>query len=464
MVIALGWCAMRFLGLEKVPYGLSTDETLGGLHVACLAQTGASADGQRWPLFATGLGGGLYTPAYLYTLFAWTRLFGLSITALRGLSAAASLGAIVGLGLLARTVGDNRAARLAMAAAALSPWSFQVSRLADDAPMAPTLLVWGVYLFLRSRRVGWAIGGGVMMALAAYTYPPVRIQAALVTLLLLAVERKRLRPARLVAFLGSMIALAIPLILRMFDSNFLGRTKALSILNAAYVGANRGHLTPASFVVMQLLDNLLAHLRPSYLFFTGDANLRHSTQIMGELGWLDILGAACLGVAISVLILRAFHLGRGGDPPPSRLWLVAGCAALAFGFGVLPAALCSEGIPHALRSMGAWPAVALFTGATLSAVWSRSPFVPLLALALAVAQTVHFVPYYFRDYPKDSYEAWGGALRESADRKDLAAFTREVRSHLDWYSALGIRYYLIRDFGETCASSRTRADQITNGR
>jgi 4-amino-4-deoxy-L-arabinose transferase-like glycosyltransferase len=133
LVIALGWCAMRFLGLEKVPYGLSTDETLGGLHVACLAQTGASADGQRWPLFATGFAGGLYTPTYLYTLFAWTHLFGLSISAIRGLSAAVSIAAIIGVGLLARTVGDNRAARLAMAAAALSPWSFQVSRLAVDA-------------------------------------------------------------------------------------------------------------------------------------------------------------------------------------------------------------------------------------------------------------------------------------------------------------------------------------------
>jgi hypothetical protein len=286
-----------------------------------------------------------------------------------------------------------------------------------------------------------------------------------VTLLLLVVERERLRPARLAAFLGSMTVLAIPLLIRMFDSDFMGRTKALTILNADYVRANRGHLTPATFVVKQLLDNLFEHLRPSYLFFTGDTNIRHSTQIMGELGWLDILAVACLGLAISVLIFGAFHLGRAGDRPPSRrLWLVAGCAALAFGFGVLPAALCSEGVPHALRSMGAWPAVALFTGATLSAVWSRSPFVPVLALVLAVAQTVHFVPYYFGVYPKESYEAWGGPLREGADRKDLAAFTREVRSHLDWYSPLGFRYYLIRDFGDSCDSSRTRAEQITDGR
>ena len=134
MVIALGWCAMRFVGLERVPYGLTTDETLSGLHVICLAQTGATADGQRWPMFATGFAGGLYTPTYLYTLYAWTRVFGASIAAIRGLSAAASIATILGLWLLGRTIADRRTARLAVAAAALSPWSLQVSRFAVDAP------------------------------------------------------------------------------------------------------------------------------------------------------------------------------------------------------------------------------------------------------------------------------------------------------------------------------------------
>jgi 4-amino-4-deoxy-L-arabinose transferase-like glycosyltransferase len=462
LLIALGWCAMRFIGLEKVPYGLSTDETLGGLHVACLAQTGATADGQRWPLYATGFAGGLYTPTYLYTLFAWTRLLGISIAAIRGFSAAVSIAAMAGLWLLGRTVGDARTARLAVAAAALSPWSFQVSRLAVDAPMATALLVWAVYLFLRSPRVGWALAGGVVMALAAYTYPPVRLQATLVTLLLLVVERKRLSPRRLAAFFGAIGVLTIPLVIKMLTPDFMGRTKMLTILNPDYIQANRGHLTPGTFVVKQLLENMFEHLRPSYLFFTGDANLRHSTQIMGELGWLDILALACLGIAIAVVIFRAFdpvRAARAGEAPPSRLWLVAGCAVLAFGFGVLPAALCWEGLPHALRSMGAWPAVALCTGAVLAAAWSRTPLVPAAALVLAVAQTIHFVPYYFQVYPKDSFGAWDGPLREAADRRDLAAFARVAQP----YSPLGFRYYLIRNFGDSCLSSIARADQITSG-
>jgi 4-amino-4-deoxy-L-arabinose transferase-like glycosyltransferase len=459
MLIALGWCVMRFVGLEFVPYGLTTDETLSGLHVVCLAQTGASADGQHWPLFATGFVGGLYTPTYLYTLYAWTRLFGTSIAAIRGLSAAASIATILGLWLLGRTVADRRTARLAVAAAALSPWSLQVSRFAVDAPMAVAFLVWGVYLFLRSPRVGWALAGGVVMALAAYTYPPVRLQSVFVTLLLLVLERKRLRLARLAAFFGAIAVLCIPLLVKMFDRNFMDRTTSLMIVNPDYIHANRGHLTSLAFVAKQLLDNLFEHLRPSYLFFTGDANLRHSTQIMGELGWLDILALGCFGGAIALLTYRTFQSGRGADQPPSRLWLVAGCAALAFGFGVLPAALCWEGLPHMGRSIGGWPAVALFTGAVLSVAWSYSPLVPALAVLLAVAQTIHFVPYYFHVYPKDSFQAWDGPLRRAAEQRDLAAFARVAQP----YSPLGFRYYLIRNFGDSCLSSIARADQITSG-
>ena len=276
IVLAIVWCALRFVGLDKVPPGLSTDEALAALHVECLAQTGQSADGKPWPMFASGLGGGSYTPAYLYGLYAWTRLFGISIVSIRGMTATLSILAIVGLWLLARHVADGRAARLTLVAAALSPWSFQLARLSTDAPMAPALLVWGVYLFLRSPRVAWAILGGITMALAAYTYPPVRVQMPLVVILLLVAERKRLRPARLVAFLASMFVVSLPLARRLLDGTLMGRSKALSILTADYVQAHRGQLSRPVFTVKQVMENLFEHLRPSYLFFTGDPNLRHS--------------------------------------------------------------------------------------------------------------------------------------------------------------------------------------------
>jgi hypothetical protein len=235
------------------------------------------------------------------------------------------------------------------------------------------------------------------------------------------------------------------------------RAKALSILTDEYVQANRGQLGGKVFRVKQILENMFEHLRPSYLFFTGDPNIRHSTQVMGELGWLDILALGCLAVALGTVIVRAFRPIAGTVEPASRKWLVAGAAVLGGAFGTLPAALCWEGLPHALRSMSTWPAVALFTGVCLSLCWSKSKLVPIAALALAVAQTVHFVPYYYREYPKQSYSAWSGELLDAANARDRAKFAQASAG----ISSLGIRYYLIRNFGYTCASSREEALKIT---
>ena len=460
MSLAVGWCVLRFLGLDKCPPGLSTDETLAGLHVECLAQTGKSADGKPWPLFASGLGGGLYTPAFLYALFAWTRLFGISIPSLRGMTAALTILTIVGFWLLARHLAGARMARLTLVAAALSPWSFQLSRLGTDGPMAPAFLVWGVYFFLRSPRVVGAALGGIALALAAYTYPPIRVPVPLLTIMLLIAERRRLRPARLVAFLGSMLVVSLPLAIRLLDGTLMGRSKALSIFTHDYVQAHRGQLGPVVFMVKQSLDNLFEHLRPSYLLFTGDPNLRHSTQVMGELGWLDILAVSIAGAAVGGVLLRALRPTPTSGNAPSKRWLVAGFAVLAGAFGTLPAALCWEGLPHALRSIGAWPAVALFTGACLSAAWRRSRLVPVVALALALGQTAHFVPYYFRVYPKQSYSAWDGELRDAAETRDESKFAQEAKR----FSELEFRYYLLRNFGHTCVSSREQAQKILSGR
>jgi 4-amino-4-deoxy-L-arabinose transferase-like glycosyltransferase len=408
-------------------------------------------------MFANGHGQGLYTPTYLYTLLVWTRLFGASIVSLRALSATFSIGAMLGIWLLVRRIVDARAAALAVVAAALSPWSFQVARLAVDAPMAPMLLVFAVYLFLRSPRAPWAAAAGVVMVLAAYTYPPTRVQAPLLVIFLLVVERARLDKARVAAFVGAMALTAAPLAIRLWSGQLMARSQASWIFSAEYIKANHGQLSTPIFLLKQVLENLFEHLRPSYLFFTGDANLRHSTQIMGELGWLDILALACFLLAGLFTLARAFRPQPGESTvPPSRVWLVAVCAIVAGACGTLPTALCWEGLPHALRSMGAWPAVAVFTGSVLSVAWRRWPLVRLVVVVLALGQTAYFVPYYYRVYPKKSYGWWGDDLRAAADTRDPAAFAAVAR---EW-DALGYRYYLTQMFGETCLQSRDHAARI----
>jgi 4-amino-4-deoxy-L-arabinose transferase-like glycosyltransferase len=456
VTLTIGWCVMRLVGLELSPVGMSPDEGLAGLHVQCYAETGKSADGSSWPHFAEGLGGGLYTPFYLAILFGWTRIFGISLGSLRAMSGLFSVLAIVGLWFLARRLTNTRTALLVVLAAALSPWSFQLSRLSTDAPAMPAFLVWGTYLFLRSTRATSASLGGIVLGIAAYTYPPARVHVPLLVLLLLVLERKRLSPVRLLAFLGAMVVLCLPLIDLLLSGTLMHRAKGLSIFTGSYVQQHRADLSAPAFMVKQLLENLHEHLRPSYLFFTGDPNLRHSMQRIGELGWLDVLAVAVAASALGVVVFRSIFARSDACSPSSPLWRLMAVSALAGAFGTLPAAMCWEGLPHAYRAIGTYPCLALFTGACLSAIWKRSRIVPAVVLGLAAAQTLYFFPYYFGAYRIRSYDMFDGSLRDAAEQRNFPKFERVAKT----FPELGIRYHLVHYFGHSCASSLQEAQRI----
>jgi hypothetical protein len=80
----------------------------------------------------------------------------------------------------------------------------------------------------------------------------------------------------------------------------------------------------------------------------------------------------------------------------------------------------------------------------------------VLVLGLAVAQTTFFFPYYFGAYTERSYQAFDGDLRRAAEQHDRAGFEKVAKP----YSELAFRYYLVRNFGHTCESSRTEAQRI----
>jgi hypothetical protein len=83
---------------------------------------------------------------------------------------------------------------------------------------------------------------------------------------------------------------------------------------------------------------------------------------------------------------------------------IALCAILGGFFAVVPSALTWEGVPTALRSIGAWPFVALFSGAVLAMAWSRLRGVPALLAIVALGHTLLFLPAYFHAYDVDRAE------------------------------------------------------------
>jgi hypothetical protein len=442
----------RFVALEHSPPGFWLDEYLGALHLICLAQTGSSGTGDHWPLFTFGWGGGFYTPAYLYFGLVWTKLFGTSIAAFRGIPAFFTGLTILGVYALARRMAGARFAFWAFVLACLSPWSFQFSRVAWDPPLAPAFLVWACYFWFGRRTIVDGLVSGILFAVAVYTYPPTRIQTPLLVgvLFALGLRARTLRLGRIVTLLATVGVLLIPLARHSLSGHFTGRSMRLAIFSPEYLREHRGIWTPFAFFVRTLLDNLGLHFRPSFLFLTGDPNLRHSTQLFGELGLLDdlalVLGILLLGAALRG---RAAPVAEELDAAAVRRYFALAVAGIVL--GMLPAALTWEGLPHALRGIGAWPFVSLLGGGLLGLAEKEWRAIGPVACVTAVVHAALFLFLYFWVYPGLAREAFNVPIYEALT--DIPHLSDEAKAGLARSEPYAVRYYLIRSGQDDCRSS-----------
>ena len=208
---------------------------------------------------------------------------------------------------------------------------------------------------------------------------------------------------------------------------------------------HRGHSNAVMAFLRILADNFAIHLRPSFLFFTGDPNIRHSTQFMGEFGLLDDLALA----AGAVLVLRRI---RGANENAAQGFPVVVLLAVSgILLGLLPAALTWEGLPHALRAIGAWPFFSLLGAAALVAAEKRWPAVLSLGLATACVHCGLFAWLYFHEYPRIAGEAMYAPLRESLDNLDR--LTPEERSQFARENPDALRFYMMRNRRYGCLES-----------
>jgi hypothetical protein len=451
-VVAIAWCAIRFIGLADVPRGYWMDETLGAVHVRCLAETGAT-DGKRWPLFPWAHGGGVFGPTYIYLALAWSRLFGSSIASLRAIAATANVVTIAGLVMIGRRLGGWRLAVTAAVAGALSPWSFQFSRIAWDPPLGPAFLVWGTALLLLApaRRGALALAG-VAMALAMYSYTPTRLQAVLWLPLVLAVlwRRRKIDTRGVLVTLSAFAVAAAPLVVLMLGGTINARIRELWILSPAWRAWSREYrgATPEPlFLLFTFFDNMQAHLRPSFLLLWGDGNLRHSTHASGVLGAVDLLALVLVaGAAIGRLRADAPATVTRHDALVARL-LVAGAL-----LGIAPAALCWEGIPHALRAIGAWPFTSLLSALILARAWARWRWVGPLLLGVSLVYSGLFLSAYFGRYRGIDPQWFHPDLKEAVERAPrrsaLETLTPFVRR--PGYSWAELHFYLMDHDGLGC--------------
>ncbi len=120
--------------------------------------------------------------------------------------------------------------------------------------------------------------------------------------------------------------------------------------------------------------------------------------------------------------------------------------------GILPAALTWEAIPHALRSIGAWPFFSLLGAGLLVLGEARWRAARAGACAVAVLHGALMLFVYFRLYPPLAQGAFSSSLHDSFARAS-ALSPADKASLISQESAEGIRYYLIRSGKYDCTTS-----------
>lgn len=381
LILALAG-ALRLYDLPRTPPGLYPDEAMNGNNALEALRTG------NFRVYYPENNGreGLMIVIQALSL----ALFGVREPwVLRVPSALIGVATVAGVFVLARELISPSVGCLAAFLLATSTWHIHFSRTGFRAILAPLLAVWTVSLLLIAlRRVhaaarwgGVAAGAGVVCGLGFYSYIGYRIMPVLLLLVLFCYRRTTgvRRVAGVCVAATVVVALPIGVYFATHPEEFVGRTSEVSVF------ADERPLSAFA-------DNAVRTV--AMLFSQGDANWRHNHADRAQL-FLPVAGAFTVGVG---LLLTTLAQGGPARVPTVLLgWLL---------LAVLPVALSSEGIPHALRSILMLPPVMIIGALGVDRLWTlaaprlRASVRVVVIVGCCAGLTYEAYDSYFRRYAR----------------------------------------------------------------
>ncbi len=255
---------LRFFDLERTPKGFSIDEIGTVLSSYCLPVTDPATHIKTWPVFNDIGFGSPYPLTLIYPMHVWSHVFGISTGATRAFEAFIYILALFGVFFLARLLGGSACAWLSLLAASISPWGWMFSRIAFEAILAPSFLVWGAFFFLRNKRGLDMLLAALMIAGAMYTYAPMRLYGPLLILLMFAYQSGRswIPWRRYFGFFLALVLLCVPMALGYLHGELQGRFSGLSIGSPDYLRA-LGKTNSFADLAGVFLNNFFCTLIPS---------------------------------------------------------------------------------------------------------------------------------------------------------------------------------------------------------
>ncbi len=299
---------VRLYNLEVAPLGTIPDEVALGYDAYSLLKTGYDHHGDVWPLYFRNYND--YSPGIsYYAALPSIAIFGLKLWAVRLPFALLGIGTTIFTALLASelfaSVGKLAARRIGIIAGlftAISPWAVTQARLAMPVSTLSFFFLGGLWLWLRAvrqleekaitekalpppnspgRLVGLTLfGSGLMLGIAVWTYPTMKVFIALLLVGMIWIYRRLLWPRPnldiLRWWLPPFVVVCLPFTVEALTNwaNLNWRFAQISVWTAG--GKPEDPLTALGIFV----TNYLAHYDPLRLFFklTGDYTVTNSSR------------------------------------------------------------------------------------------------------------------------------------------------------------------------------------------
>ena len=295
-------------GITKNPPGFYMDEAVFSYNAYTIYLKGQGEFGDSWPLFLPAFRlnppfnfVSYMDPVQIYLLAALYNIFPPSVTLARGLSATGIFVAALLLGLLAKWIsGRTSIVFIITLAALMTPWLFELGRLAFGAALYPLAIVlFLLALYNAYRKENWTILDcvliGFTLAGATYTYAVGRLLGPLLALGLLffATDLKRFKNVFITWAAYGIFLLPI------------------LIFHILHPGALAGRFNNAVAIVkpdLSVVENLsrfaehyLENISLTRLLYTGDPILRH--HITNTPAFLAPVFILCV-IGLIVVIMR----------------------------------------------------------------------------------------------------------------------------------------------------------------
>ncbi len=265
-----------------VPGGFFYDESSVAYNACCISETGADEYGNRLPVFFRCFDN-FQDPVYVYTLVPLVSVFGAEkwVARLPGvlykLAASAAL-----FFLIMRLTGMRWISLFTAFAFSLIPWTFVLGRTGIGGYMPMLLgLILFVYFFIsfmEDSSKTHAILAALALAFTMYSHQIGRPMAVMmIFIFVLAYNLRTVKRARCLFIFSIVLFLAlVPMILYVAGTPE-SMTKRFSTFSIWGDGAG------IFIVIGRFLSRYIEYFGPSFLFISGDIDLRHNTDASGEL-------------------------------------------------------------------------------------------------------------------------------------------------------------------------------------